>query len=294
MTVSKKNQPSEESVGNVPYYRTSSPLEVKNEQTRLSIKHTMPALHIQDPSRALACPIVVHDDNGQPLSRKELDVILATDPNDFDGDQLQYKIIKDRKMEKFDLHPSTPAAIKEILENNHRNVARTDTEYRLQHVLDKEGIGTKHTPMLDHGNSHNREMLPGSKITDCYGTKGVVVRVLDDTEMPKVTGAESEYAEYDLHAIAKKLVSSEVWRELRFVINQLADVFGKETLLEMAQNKHAPAVDVYSYINNTVDAAGAMYIERAIGEQYGLKILNKAKEAKASRIGVIKAARSAD
>lgn len=252
MTISKKNQPSEESVGNAPYYRTSSPLDDRVQQALYSTKHLQAAkgikmremeivpLNVQDPATPVGCPVVLYDESG------------------------------------------------------HAVPAKSDVEYRLQHVLEKEGIGTKLTPLLDHGNSHNREMLTGSKITDCYGSKGVVVRVLDDTEMPKATGAEVEYAEYDLHAIAKKLVSSEVWRELRFIINQLADVFGKEKLLEMAQNKHAPAVDVYSYINNTVDAAGAMYIERAIGEQYGLRVLNKAKEAKASRIGAIKAARSAD
>lgn len=281
MTVSKKNQPAEESVGNVPYYRTSSPLEVKNEQTRLSIKHTMPALHIQDPSRALACPIVVHDDNGQPLSRKELDVILATDPNDFDGDQLQYKIIKDRKMEKIDLHPSTPAAIKEILENNHRNVARTDTEYRLQHVLEKEGVGIKLTPPHDHGNSHNREMLPGSKITDCFGSKGVVVKVVSDEDMPVAKDFTLPRGSI-LQSVADEIITIAI------------DTYGKEQASVMIDNRHAPLEDAIRYILNQVDDAGAMYIERAIGEQYGLQVLNKTKAAKAKRLESIKAARAAD
>lgn len=281
MTISKKNQPSEESVGNVPYYRTSSPLEIKNEQTRLSIKHTMPALHIQDPSRTLGCPIVVYDDKGQPMSRKELELLVVKRRNDLDGDQLQFKIIKDRKMEVSDLHPSTQALIKDFQEKNHKHVARTDTEYRLQHVLDKEGIGAKLTPLTDHGNSHNREMLPGSKITDCYGSKGVVVRVVSDEDMPAAQDITLPRGSI-LQSVADEIISIAI------------DTYGKEQADIMIDNKHAPLHDAIRYILNQVDDAGAMYIERAIGEQYGLNVLNKTKAAKAKKMESIKAARSAD
>lgn len=239
MTISKKNQPSEESVGHAPYYRTSSPLDDRVQQAVYSTKHLLAAkeikmkemeivpLNVQDPATAVGCPVVLHDESGLPVP------------------------------------------------------AMADTEYRLQHVLDKEGIGKRLVHTQDHGNSHNREMLPGSKITDCFGSKGVVVKVVSDEDMPAAQDFTLPRGSI-LQSVADEIISIAI------------DTYGKEQADVMIGNRHAPLDDAIRYILNQVDDAGAMYIERAIGEQYGLGVLNKTKAAKAKRLESIKAAKSAN
>lgn len=242
MTISKKNQPSEESVGHAPYYRTSSPVDDRVQQALHSTKHLLAAkgikmkeieivpLRVQDPEQPVGCPVVMIDDSGLPIP------------------------------------------------------TMTDIEHRLQRVLELEGISKPLLPTLNHGNSHNREMLLGSKITDCFGGSGVVVKVVDDTELPNhKTAGVHEYAKNDLAAVIKRIVSTDTWKELRFAIITMQDVFGDDMVINMAQNKEAPAYDVYTYISNTVTGAPADYIERAIGEQYGMVVLNKAKAARAAK-----------
>lgn len=212
MTISKKNQASEESVGNAPYYRTSSPLDDRVQQAVYSTKHLLAA---------------------KDIKKKEMEIVQLN--------------VQD---------PTSPVGCPVML-------------------VDPYQAG-------DHGNSHNREMLPGSKITDCFGSKGVVVKVVPDESLPASAAGIMLPRNSILQSVADE------------IINIALEAYGKEQANLMIDNKHAPLDDAIRYILNQVDDAGAMYIERAIGEQYGLDVLNKTKAAKAKRMESIKAARSAN
>lgn len=146
------------------------------------------------------------------------------------------------------MHKSTMTVRSDALNQSFDDVKipLTDTEYRLQHLLDNEGFIKK--THYTHNAMHAGEIEELDQLT-----------LINDTEWQKALDA------------------------VRESVKMLKSFLDSDLLVKMSANKHAPLLDVYEYANCVVDGAQADYIERAIGEQYGVVVLNKIKAVRASK-----------